>query len=146
MLPNIIIEGRAVADSELRVTANGRELLNFRVAASDSKKDERGEWQTTEQIFINVTLWDEAEKYASLIQRGSKLTVVGRLFEREYEKKDGSKGRSLEIKYPMVKVHQDRQQGQGYQQPAQTQQQGWGQQPTSDPWAAPGATGEEPPF
>ena len=139
MLPTIVIEGRAVADSELKVTGTGRKLLNFRVATSDSKKDDAGNWQTTEQLFVNVTLWDDAENYAALIRKGAKVTVVGRIYEREYDKSDGSKGRSLEIKYPMVKVHQDRQQqGGGYQQPAPRPQQA----PAADPWAQQQAAGD----
>lgn len=144
MLPNIVIDGRLVADSELRFTQQGKAVCSFRVAASDSKKDDAGNWNTTEQIFINVTLWDaEAEAAAEVLQKGDQVIVTGRIYEREYETREGEKRKSLEVKFPtvakkIVGKRADR------SQPAQ--QQGWGQQPAADPWGAPGATSEEPPF
>lgn len=103
MLPQITIDGRLVADPELRFTAGGKAVCSFRVAASDSKKDDRGNWQTTEQIFIGVSLWEaEAEIAAESYQKGDRVLVAGRIYEREYEKSDGTKGRSLEVKFPTV--------------------------------------------
>jgi len=138
MLPTITIDGRLVADPELRFSAAGKAVCSFRVAASDSKKDERGEWQTLEQIFIGVSLWEaEGEAAAEALTKGDRVLVTGRIYEREYEKSDGTKGRSLEVKFPTV-AKVPRAPRVERQQPAQ-------RPAANDPWGAP-AGSDEPPF
>ncbi|WP_107768483.1 single-stranded DNA-binding protein [Nocardioides terrigena] len=145
MLPQITIDGRLVSDPELKFTGAGKAVANMRVAASDSKKDDAGNWQTTEQIFINVTLWEaEAETSVEHFAKGDRVLVSGRIFQREYEKSDGSKGYSLEVKFPTVAKIPSAPRVERQQAP----QQQWGQAPAAaqnDPWGgAPDAT--NPPF
>lgn len=103
MLPNITIEGRAVNDPELRFTTSGQAVANFRVAASESKKLDDGTWEDGDKIFVNVAVWKEAgEAVAEHIQKGDKVVVTGRLYEREYETSGGEKRRSLEVKFANV--------------------------------------------
>jgi single-strand DNA-binding protein len=138
MLPSVTIDGRLVADPELRFTAGGKAVCSMRVAASDSKKDDAGNWQTTEQVFIGVSLWEaEAEAAAEAFQKGDQVLVTGRIYEREYETRDGGKGKSLELKFPTVakKVSApcaDRSSA----RPA----------PADDPWASVAPRADEPPF
>lgn len=137
MLPQITIDGRLVADPELRFTGSGKAVCSLRVAASDSKKDDAGNWNTTEQIFIGVSLWEnEGEAAAETLRKGDQVLVSGRIYEREYDKNDGSKGRSLEVKFPTVakKVSAPR-----------VERTAVPQVPASDPWATP-ARNDEPPF
>lgn len=140
MLPTIQIDGRLVADSELRFTQSGKAVCSFRVAASDSKKDDAGNWQTTEQIFVSVSLWEaEAEAAAEVLQKGDQVIVTGRIYEREYENREGEKRKSLEMKFPTVAkkiVGKRTDRGQAPQQQA----------PVNDPWAASGAVDDQPPF
>ncbi len=142
-LPYIVIDGRAVADAELKFTQSGRAFAKFRVAANDSKKDDAGNWETTETLFVNVTAWDDAERIATEVTRGAGVTVAGKIHEREYEH-DGEKRRSLEIKFPMVSVRPARDQ----QQAAPQQAGGWGAPPApaapADPWGAPAPTDQAP--
>jgi single-strand DNA-binding protein len=138
MLPSITIDGRLVADPELRFTQGGKAVCSMRVAASDSKKDDAGNWQTTEQIFIGVSLWDgEAEAAAEVLQKGDQVLVSGRIYEREYDKNDGTKGRSLEVKFPTVakKVSAPR----GERSSTRSA-------PANDPWASVAPRADEPPF
>lgn len=138
MLPSVTIDGRLVADPELRFTQGGKAVCSMRVAASDSKKDDAGNWQTTEQIFIGVSLWEaEAEAAAEAFQKGDQVLVTGRIFEREYDKNDGTKGRSLELKFPTVakKVTAPRME-RSAARPA----------PADDPWASVAPRADEPPF
>lgn len=149
-LPYIVIEGRLVADGELRFTKTGKAVLNLRVAASDSRKTDAGEWETTEQIFVNVAAFEGAEALAEQALKGAKVTVAGRIYQRQYDKSDGTKGQSLDIKYPMVKILPARDgQQQGQSQPRQ-QSAGdpWGAPAAAkpDPWGAPPAPNDEPPF
>ncbi|WP_207009781.1 single-stranded DNA-binding protein [Nocardioides aromaticivorans] len=103
MLPTITIDGRLVDDPELRFTQGGKAVASFRVAASDSKKDASGNWETNERVFIGVSLWEgDAEEAAETLGKGDRVLISGRLFEREYEKRDGGTGKSLEMKFPTV--------------------------------------------
>lgn len=137
MLPQITIDGRLVADPELRFTSSGKAVCSLRVAASDSKKDESGNWQTAEQIFIGVSLWEnEGEAAANALQKGDQVVVSGRIFEREYDKNDGSKGKSLEVKFPTVAKKVTAPRVERTTTPVA---------PANDPWATP-ARDDEPPF
>lgn len=144
MLPSITIDGRLVADPELKFVPSGKAVCNMRVAASDSKKDDAGNWSTTEQIFINITLWEaEAEAAAEVYTQGDRVLVAGRIYQREYEKSDGTKGYSLEVKFPTVAkipVVQRREQSQGQSSG------GWSQPsaPANDPWASAQGSTEAP--
>ena len=103
MLPTITLEGRAVNDPELRFTASGQAVANFRVACSESKKLDDGTWEDGDKLFVNIAIWKEAaEAVAESIQKGDKVTVTGRLYEREYETQAGEKRRSLEVKFAAV--------------------------------------------
>jgi len=142
MLPTITIDGRAVNDPELRFTGSGKAVTNFRVAASESKKDAAGNWEDGDKLFLNVAVWDQAgEQVAELIRKGDKVVVVGRLYQREYETTAGEKRTSLEVKFATVAKVVDapkaqRTQGSSSGAPA-TQ--------ASDPWAT-AAGNDEPPF
>lgn len=141
MLPQISIDGRLVADPELRFTQGGRAVCSFRVAASDSKKDDRGNWETTEQIFIGVSLWEaEAEIAAETYQKGDRVLVTGRIYEREYEKSDGTKGRSLEVKFPTVAKVPSAPRGE--RQPARSSA---ASTSAADPWST-APSSDTPPF
>ena len=85
MLPSVTIDGRLVADPELRFTQGGKAVCSMRVAASDSKKDDAGNWQTTEQIFIGVSLWEnEAEAAAEAFQKGDQVLVTHEWMSEHY--------------------------------------------------------------
>ena len=138
MLPSITIDGRLVADPELRFTQGGKAVCSLRVAASDSKKDDNGNWSTTEQIFIGVSLWEaEGEAAAEHLRKGDQVLVSGRIYEREYEGSDGAKRKSLELKFPTVakKVTAPRADRSSSSAPA-----------VNDPWATPPRNDDEPPF
>lgn len=146
-LPNITINGRAVADLELRFTGSGKAVASVRVAASERRKNaQTQEWEDGEKCFVNVSLWEsEAEAAAEMgVLKGDAVLVTGSLFEREYETRDGGKGKSLEVKYATIAKVPPRVRD-ARQQPAQ-QSGGWGNSaPAGDPWATP-APGEPAPF
>lgn len=133
MLPTITLEGRAVADAELRFTPSGVAVANFRVACSESKKRDDGTWEDGERLFVNVAVFrEEAEAVVERIRKGVKVTVTGRLYQREYETSSGEKRTSLEMKFPTVAL------------PIEATRT-TPSAPVADPWAAPAPT-DEPPF
>lgn len=150
MLPQITLVGRAVEDPDLRFTANGTAVSNLRVAASERRKNEQtGEWEDGDRIFLSTSVWKhDAEALAENVRKGDQVTVSGKLYEREYERKDGTKGKSVEVKHATVglvpggRPSAERQRPQQGQPPADP----WAAQQQMDPWANAGQQSEAPPF
>lgn len=144
-LPTIALNGRAVQDLELRFTGSGKPVASVRVAASERRKNQAGDWEDGERIFANVSLWEhDAEAAAEAgIAKGDPVLVTGVIFEREYETRDGSKGKSLEIKHATIAKIPPR------QKTGQSAASGgsWGTPPpAADPWATTPTEGANPPF
>ena len=81
-----------VGSAELK-NVRGKSLLEFSVASNE--KDRDGNDTTT---WVRCTLWEKrAEALEKYIEKGTCLTVVGKLTAREYEKRNGDRGFSLEM-------------------------------------------------
>lgn len=105
MLPSITVQGTVVEDPTLRFTAKGDALVNVRVVASSNKKQPDGTWAEGDKCFINVVAWRAmAENVAESLTKGTRVVVVGRLREREYETKDGEQRRVMEIDADTIAV------------------------------------------
>ena len=90
-LPQTTIIGTVVADPELKFIADGKALVNFRVASNSRKKDANGQWVDGDSTFLSVTAFGGlAENTAQQIAKGTKVIVIGRLTQRDVEK-DGQK-------------------------------------------------------
>ena len=95
MINRIILVGRLTRDPELRRTTTDVAVASFTLAVDDREKDANGERTTT---FIDVTVWrDSADNVAKFCRKGSLVAVDGRLRQRRFERKDGSKGSTFEI-------------------------------------------------
>lgn len=96
MLNRIIVQGRLVADPELRRTGSGVAVTNFTVAVDRDFADKQSGEKETD--FIDVVCWrstaEFAEKYFS---KGRMAVVSGRLQIRSYTDKDGNNRRAAEI-------------------------------------------------
>lgn len=94
----ITVTGNLVADPELKFTPNGAAVAEFRLAENHRRK--QGEqWVDDGTSFYRVTGWGKlAEAIAAELTKGQLVTVVGDLKVREYERTDGTKGTSVEIK------------------------------------------------
>lgn len=87
-LNRITLEGRLVADPELRHTQGGTAATSFRLAVDRDFKDrDTGERKAD---FINIIAWrGTAEQAAKYLHKGSMATVDGRLQIRDYTDRDG---------------------------------------------------------
>lgn len=145
-LPTITVVGGLTADPELRFTSAGKAVLGMRVGASERRKNQAGEWEDGDRVYLNVSLWEaEAEAAAEHFQRGDQVIVTGQLYQRDYETRDGSKGQSMEVKFAKVAKLPPRQSS---SQSAPQQGGAWGApspQP-ADPWGAPANPSDQPPF
>ena len=90
--------GNIVADQERR-EAGGAPLLEFPLYVNHTKKNrDSGEYVKTGDVSkVRVTLWRDLAD--TDIQKGDLVEVVATLVEKEFDKKDGTQGRSLQTDY-----------------------------------------------
>jgi len=86
-----IITGNVVADPELKISDKGVAVCAFRVATSERKKDEAGNWVDGETTYLSCKAFGAiGEAVAESVRKGAPVVVVGRLTSRTVEK-DGNK-------------------------------------------------------
>lgn len=91
-----IISGRLTRDAELRNT-NGTNtaVLNFSVAVNDRRQNKQtGEWEDHANYIDCSIFGTRAEKLASMLQKGTKVCVAGKLRQSQWEDKETGKKRS----------------------------------------------------
>ena len=95
MINRIVLTGRLTRDPELRRTLNETAVASFTLAVDDGFKDQQGNPTTT---FIDVTVFDkQGDNVAKYCRKGSLVGVDGRIHQRRFERKDGTKGSVIEI-------------------------------------------------
>lgn len=95
MINRIVLVGRLTRDPELRRTTSDVAVAQFTLAVDDRMKDQNGERTTT---FIDVVIWrDQADNVAKFCRKGNLVGVDGRLRQRNFVRRDGSKGSTYEI-------------------------------------------------
>ncbi len=82
------ITGRLTANAEVRKIKDNREVVSFTVAVNDYYKAKDGERKEVTE-FINCSYW-LTSKIADSLQKGSIVTVSGRIYLNEYKGKDGN--------------------------------------------------------
>ena len=88
----VILLGRLGADPEVRFTASGLAVANFRIAVDDGYGDKkRTDWH-------RCVAWKKtAETLGQHATKGSQVLVEGRLQNREWQDKDGQKRQTTEV-------------------------------------------------
>lgn len=93
---SVNISGNLGRDPELRATKTGMQVLSFSVCVNARVK-RNGEW-TDKANWVDVTLYgNRAESLSRYLSKGSHVTVSGRLDQRTWEAKDGTKRSKLEV-------------------------------------------------
>lgn len=91
MINNVVIMGRLTKDAEERKTSNNKTVCSFCVAVDDAFNKDKTH-------FIDVIAWDKkAEFVIKYFRKGSMIAVQGRLATRNWEDKNGSKHKVVEI-------------------------------------------------
>ena len=91
-----MITGNCTRDPELRFTPSGQAVCSFGVATNRSIK--KGEQWEDVATFHNVVQWGKPAEYTSnALKKGMKVTVTGRIDNRSYDAKDGTKKYISEI-------------------------------------------------
>ncbi len=117
MLNKIFLQGRLVADPELRHTPGGVAVTSFRIAVDRDFKDrETGEKKAD---FINIVAWRQTGEFVSrFFTKGRMAIVEGRLQIRDYTDRDGNKRTIAEVVADNIYFGDSRREGDGGGSPA----------------------------
>lgn len=97
-LPAITISGNLTRDPEVKFLPSGTALTTLRVAASDRKRDENGNWTDGEPCYLDVTIWRQTgENAAESLSKGHGVLITGRLRMRTYTNKEGAEVTVYEV-------------------------------------------------
>ena len=92
MLNKTIIQGRLIADPELRHTSNGISVASFRIAWSDYRKENES------KLFLNCTAWRGTADFVSqYFRKGQQIVAEGKLQTRSYQDKNGNDRQTTEL-------------------------------------------------
>ena len=95
MVNRVVLVGRLVKDPELRKTNSDISFATFTLAVDNRMKDADG---TRGTIFIDCRVFrDQADSLVKNTRKGSKVAVDGSLNQRNFERRDGTKGKVIEI-------------------------------------------------
>ena len=131
--------GNLVADAEMRTTSTGKTVLDFRFAVNEPKRKD-GKPDDPPTYWRASLLREDADIYAGLLTKGTRVVVVGRPRVREFERSDGTKGFSAEVVFPVVGIVPPRE---------RTSSGGYSAAPAAasyDPWAVEQQQPTEAPF
>ena len=95
MINRVVLVGRLTRDPELRRTTNETAVASFTLAIDNRTKGPDGQKTAS---FIPCTVWGAAaDNTAKYTRKGSLVGVEGRLNQRSYDRRDGTKATILEV-------------------------------------------------
>lgn len=100
----ITVVGNLTDDPELRFTPAGHAVANFTVASTEKIFDkETNEWKDGDALFLKCSIWRQyAENVTESLTKGTRVIVIGKLKQKQYETKEGEKRTSFEIEVEEV--------------------------------------------
>lgn len=94
-LNRVIIQGRLVADPDIRTTSGGISVANLRVAVERNYKDSDGK---KEVDFFQCTAWrGTADFVQKFFRKGELILIDGKLQNSTYTDKDGNNRVSTQV-------------------------------------------------
>lgn len=98
-LPRVAEVAKLWKDPELRYTPSGKAVCELPLLFVKRARNDAGQWEDVAQMWVRGTVWDRAAEHAAeSLSKGDEVLVSGELSTREFERKDGSKGTSVEMR------------------------------------------------
>lgn len=89
MINQVTLVGRLTRDPEMKVTAEGTQVVNVTLAVNRHYRNQNGE---IDADFVQCTLWRKAaENTVQYCRKGSVVGITGRLHTRNYDNKEGKR-------------------------------------------------------
>ena len=106
----VMLIGRITAKPELRYTGSNIPYSRFSVAVNRTFSNSQGQ---READFINVIIWRKrAENVCNFLDKGSLVSVEGRIQTGSYDDKDGNKRYTMDVVADSVQFLESRSQSQ----------------------------------
>lgn len=97
MINQIFLTGNLVNDPQYKDLPSGSKVCNLRIANSRKFTDNNGN-QREETLFMGVQVFGKQATHChQFLHKGSAVMIAGRLQQREYQTKDGSKRNDVSI-------------------------------------------------
>jgi single-strand DNA-binding protein len=96
VLPRITLEGRVVAEPELRFGQSGTPICRMRIVAQDRRFDKQAnDWVDGDTLWMDVTVFKQlAENCVESITKGDQVVVTGKIKTEEWDDRDTGQKRS----------------------------------------------------
>ncbi|MCQ2800999.1 MAG: single-stranded DNA-binding protein [Bacilli bacterium] len=115
MVNRIVLAGRLVKDPELRKTNSDVSYATFTIAVDNRTKEADG---TRGTMFIDCRVFrEQAENLMKFTRKGSMVAVDGSLNQRNFERKDGTKGKTFEVSVDSVTFLEPKKEGNPVEEP-----------------------------
>jgi single-strand DNA-binding protein len=102
------LSGFAGMNPEVKTFASGAQMLRFSLATSNSYKNKSDEW-VKETTWHNIVMWDKvAELALDKIKKGTFVKVTGKIVNRQYTDKNGTKQNVFEIRAMEFDIVEDK--------------------------------------
>ena len=110
----VSLVGRLTNKPELRYTSSNLPFVRFSVAINRTYSNQQGQRETD---FINIVAWrKQAENICNFLDKGSLVSVDGRLQSGSYDDKDGNKRYTTDIVADSVQFLESKSQSQNREQ------------------------------
>jgi len=97
MINKVELSGFVGLEPEVKELSNGSKILKMSLATSSSYKDHDGNW-VRDTTWHNIVMWNRlAQTATNEIKKGSRVSLTGKLSNRNYTDKDGKKHFVTEI-------------------------------------------------
>ena len=114
-LKKVTLSGNLGADAELRYTKGGSPVATFSLAVTERVPQGDGQWGDYTSWIDCAMFGKRAEALAPWLRKGTKISLLGHLRTRSYQK-DGQTVKRYEVRVDDVELMQMKRE----QQPAQT--------------------------
>lgn len=100
---SLTLVGNLVDDPDFRITASGQAVCNLRIAVTERRQDGAGKWVDGARTFISGAVWrSTAENVKASLSRGMEVFVRGKMVQREFTDKSGSKRTVQELDIQVI--------------------------------------------
>jgi single-strand DNA-binding protein len=94
---HVQLVGRLGANPEVKVLENGTKMAKFNLAVTETFVTKTGD-KVSDVQWHSIVAWGSLATIAQrILQKGTQVTVDGKLFNRSYTSKDGIKRSTTEI-------------------------------------------------
>lgn len=104
-LNKITLSGNLGADAELRYTNGGNPVVSFSLAVNERTPNGDGSWSEYTNWPDCVMFGKRAEALAPWLRKGTKISLLGRIHTRSYQK-DGKNVKRWEVRVDDVELMQ----------------------------------------